>query len=644
MRKSKLLSFAAFTLIFSLLISCSSDPKPTPTVNPPVIANFLAAPDPVDPGANVTFTVDVTAGTNDLAAVDPVTLDLTNIGGSATQAMSFVAGLTTAGQTSSWTFTFAIPQGNTLGLTPGDYSVTVTASDNLGTPKTGIDTIADLTINNLAPVLNVTNQLAPLNAPYTITAEVVEPNSLADVASVTIDLTTVGGSATQQMYDDGTNGDVTPDDGTFSIEYTVTSSTGVYNLGVVVTDQGTLTDTDTIVLTVVNIVYVGPARAITTIQAGIDAASTGESVIVDDATYTGAGNVNLQFNGKDIILSSANGAANCIIDCQGSSTTIVRAFYFSGTAETNAAIIDGFTIENGYVDGTAPSGANGGAIYLSTSSPTFKNCLIRNNTSTSQAGAVFANASSAVFENCVIDSNAINATSTSFGAGFRIEGSSNITLTDCVISNNSNTTTAWALGGGMYSMGAVTLTNCFIFGNSTNSTGSVESYGGGLNFEGSSSNATLNNCTITGNQSITSGGSSYGGGGLFIYWGSTTINNSIIYGNTSDVPGNEFWINNSVNNTVTLNYCDFDNSANDVVDPGSRMTANNCINSDPLLVTGPNGDYYLEHNGVGGGAADSPCINAGSDTAANLGLDTYTTRVDGVVDSGRVDIGAHYTP
>ena len=63
------------------------------------------------------------------------------------------------------------------------------------------------------------------------------------------------------------------------------------------------------------------------------------------------------------------------------------------------------------------------------------------------------------------------------------------------------------------------------------------------------------------------------------------------------------------------------------------------LSSDPLFVNG----YYLSHIAAGQGS-DSPAIDAGSDTAANLGLDTRTTRTDFVTDSSTVDLGYHYLP
>ena len=53
-----------------------------------------------------------------------------------------------------------------------------------------------------------------------------------------------------------------------------------------------------------------------TIQGAIDAASHGDVVMVDDGTYTGPDNKNIDFGGKAIRVRSENGPENCMIDCE----------------------------------------------------------------------------------------------------------------------------------------------------------------------------------------------------------------------------------------------------------------------------------------------------------------------------------------
>ena len=64
------------------------------------------------------------------------------------------------------------------------------------------------------------------------------------------------------------------------------------------------------------------------------------------------------------------------------------------------------------------------------------------------------------------------------------------------------------------------------------------------------------------------------------------------------------------------------------------------IDEDPLFIA----DYYLSQIDSGQ-LADSPCVNAGSGDANDpeIGLDTYTTRTDGVNDVNIVDMGYHHT-
>ena len=65
---------------------------------------------------------------------------------------------------------------------------------------------------------------------------------------------------------------------------------------------------------------------------------------------------------------------------------------------------------------------------------------------------------------------------------------------------------------------------------------------------------------------------------------------------------------------------------------------------DPLFETGPRGDFYLSHDGVGEQTEDSPCIDTGTGLPSDYSMAGKTTRTDGVADSGIVDMGYHYAP
>ncbi len=112
----------------------------------------------------------------------------------------------------------------------------------------------------------------------------------------------------------------------------------------------------------------------TTIQAAINAAVDGDTVLVRPGTYV----ENIVFNGKTIIVASTGGAYSTIIDGNDSGSC---AKFING--ENPDSILDGFTLTNGlgtvfYANPTQKHNAGGG-VYCHNSSPTIRNNIIINN-------------------------------------------------------------------------------------------------------------------------------------------------------------------------------------------------------------------------------------------------------------------------
>lgn len=334
-----------------------------------------------------------------------------------------------------------------------------------------------------------------------------------------------------------------------------------------------------------------------TIQAAINSASPGDTVLVADGTYTGAGNRNISFFGKVITVRSESGPESCIIDCQG----LGRGFYFQSHENRNS-VLDGFTIINGYV-----TNSNGGGILCEDSSPTVTNCIFRNNTAySSSAGlSVFGGGmcnsygSSPLVTDCVFIGN-----SGGWGGGMANLVASRPTVTKCVFIGNSTQ----HMGGGMFNTNSsyVTVSSCTFISNSSDGLA-----GGMWNYQ---SNIGVINCTFSGNSAARQGG------GIYIRESSPVLSNCIFWSN-SDRGGTgqsaQIYIKNG---SVVVNYCCIMGWTGSLGGTGNDPC-------DPLLES----DGYRLRLG-------SPCINAGNNAFV---LDE--TDIDGRprIHGGRVDMGAY---
>ena len=308
-----------------------------------------------------------------------------------------------------------------------------------------------------------------------------------------------------------------------------------------------------------------------TIQAGIDAAVDGFTVLVADGTYKGEGNVNLDFKGKAITVKSVNGAEVTIIDCEGAENT--RGFYFH-REEASSTVLDGFTITNGRM----------GGIYCYYSSPSIINCTIIENTALG-GGGISCWASSPTITNCSITKN---TASSGLGGGISC-GRSSPTITNCTIIENT------ALGGGgIYceSESSLNIINCIIAGNTANESA------GGISCNGSS--PSIVNCTITGNTANNGGGISCD------YFSSPSIKNTILWGDTATDGGNEVYLFGT--SSITITFSDVQGGQAGIAGNGTVISYENNIDVYPLFVDAINKDYHL--------AVGSPCLGAGTSDGA----------------------------
>jgi hypothetical protein len=244
-----------------------------------------------------------------------------------------------------------------------------------------------------------------------------------------------------------------------------------------------------------------------TIQAAIDAATEGDSVILADGLYAAAGNRDLEFHGKGIVVASANGPAACVIDCSDENGTWHRAFRLGENEPPSAAII-GLTIINGME-------LRGGAILCENdASPLIAGCVFRNNRAQKDGGAIAVIGGEALIRDCLFEFNQAS-------------------LGGCLRSRHC---CGWGIGGAIALLTTDSVVErCVIAGN--RSVGS----GGGIGVQlanpsipqpPESFSPVVKNCLITRN--VARAGD---GGGLACYAGSPLILNCTLVANFSQCPG-----------------------------------------------------------------------------------------------------------
>lgn len=318
------------------------------------------------------------------------------------------------------------------------------------------------------------------------------------------------------------------------------------------------------------------ATAKKTIQAGVNIAKGGATVLVTNGVYNTGGIVapgyaltNRVCITSAVTVRSVNGPMVTIIKGAPGSNGSNDVNAVRGVFLANGGAVAGFTITNGYVtrSGIYTYDQSAAGIWLS-SNCVASNCLLKGNGTKSSVVAYFYNGGT--MNNCTLSGNPGDAVSLDHGG----------TLNNCTLTRNS--------GYGAYLYWGGTLNNCALTGNA----------GGGANF---SYGGTMNNCTVTKNSSV----------GAYFYNGGT-LGNCIIWDNSTDI--------SKSGGGITISYT--------CVSIGVTNGVNGCITNNPLFVDGINSNFHLQ--------ASSPCINAGHNSyvAATNDLDGNMRIIGGVVDMG----------
>ena len=310
-----------------------------------------------------------------------------------------------------------------------------------------------------------------------------------------------------------------------------------------------------------------------TIQEGLNAASSGDTVLVAPGTYT----ENIVWPLVDgIRLFSELGADTTVVDGSSAGSVV----YFSGMAVIDTTtVIRGLTIQNG-------SGVEyGGGINLVNSSPKIEDNIVENNSATRGGGGISCtDFSSPLIVGNTIRNDSASGTGMSYGggiyslhsrptiAGNQITGNSayaggGISCWECnpTISNNTiRNNSASDVGGGIYcGFSHPTITGNVISNNS------AESGAGGISC--GYSHPTIASNTISNNSGSSSGGiscyrsdpmitgdtiSSNSGrysGGLYCDHSNSTITNNTIVGNSSLTNGGGILCANQSNPLIRHN-------------------------------------------------------------------------------------------
>jgi hypothetical protein len=389
-----------------------------------------------------------------------------------------------------------------------------------------------------------------------------------------------------------------------------------------------------------------------TIQAGLSAANSGDTVLVAPGRY------------KERIVWPARDGIKLLSEL-GRDTTIIEAdtgdygISLSG-GQTRATEIRGFTITNSRQAG----------IYSHMSSPSIlDNRLSR----CGWHGLYLIYADNVLVKGNEVCGNAQDSIANyQEGAGIFVSASNNASHPEICynyVHHDSLGGAYYSEGAGIYCDASALIYQNWIDSNYTRGYSWLGyGYGGGVCLAGTSKRPLVFNNLITRNKVDTW----YKfGGGIYVSFSPTTVINNTVVDNICTSGGypeggglyNEFCTTYVRNNIIAGNTAasgsgvyNADYGSSGIVSGHNDYYGNvlyNCsmgpgdITQDPLFASGTHGGFYLSQTAAGQ-PGNSPCLDAGDTLLMTLPLNldsllhAWTTRTDSVPDAGVLDIGYHY--
>lgn len=213
--------------------------------------------------------------------------------------------------------------------------------------------------------------------------------------------------------------------------------------------------------------YTNWATAAHTIQAAVNAANGGDTVLVTNGTYATGGTVTPGYSltnrvciTNSITVQSVNGpSVTCIVGAADPATNgpaAVRCVYLSAGSG-----LGGFTLTNGHtlVSGDFAYDRSGGGVFAD-GDGVISNCSVLGCSAESNGGGINNNSGALTVNNCLLAANLAG----NVGGGVYDYGT--VKMNNCTVGGNSA-----GDGGGVRGNGGLSLFNCIVFANSTTGEG-----------------------------------------------------------------------------------------------------------------------------------------------------------------------------